>query len=123
VSLSVLAGIFLLQAASEWTHDEMLTDVAYRVLGQQLEAWAGDVFLVWCIVVLLEDSEGWTRRVGVGAVTVVVVMRAYAHYLAFQGRSLSVEAPALLSLALLPFVWLIFEAIKRSPSSHRAAEA
>jgi hypothetical protein len=113
-SLSVLAGIFCLQAVSELTQNESLTDFAYRVLGQQLEAWAGDLFVAWCIVALFRDSRGWTRLLGAGAVGIVVLMRAYAYYLSFQGRSLSVEAPALISLALLPFVWLLFETTTRS---------
>jgi hypothetical protein len=120
-SLSVLTGIFLLQAASELTRNESLTDFAYRVLGQELEAAAGDVFVAWCIVALFTDSRGWTRLLGAGAIAAVVVMRTYAYYLSFQGRSLSVEAPALISIALLPFVWLIFETTKKMPETRQLA--
>jgi hypothetical protein len=115
VSLSVLAGTFLLQAVSELTQNESLTDFAYRVLGQRLEASAGDLFVAWCIVALLRDSQGWTRLLGAGAIALVVVMRTYAYLLSFQGRSLSVEEPALIAIGLLPFVWLLFETTKKIP--------
>jgi hypothetical protein len=120
-SLSVLAVIFLLQGASEWTRNESLTDLAYRVLGQRLEAWAGDLFIAWCIVVLFRDSQGWTRIVGTGAIALVVVMRGYAYYLSYFGRSLSAEAPALVSLALLPFAWLLLETTKTTRGARAAA--
>jgi hypothetical protein len=111
-SLSVLAVTFLLQGVSEWARNESLTDLAYRVLGQRVEAWAGDLFFVWCIVVLFKDSKGWTRIVGICAMILVVVMRGYAHYLTYLGGSLNAEAPGLMALALLPFVWLLLETAK-----------
>ena len=120
-SLSLLAVIFLMQGVSELTQNEALTDLAYRVLGQKLEAWAGDLFIVWCIVVLFRDSQGWRRIVGTGAVALVVVMRGYAYYLSYLGRSLSAEAPALISLALLPFGWLLLETTKTTRGAAAAA--
>jgi hypothetical protein len=119
-ALSVLTVIFLLQAVSELTQNESLTDLAYRVLGQRWEAWAGDLFVMWCIVVLFTDSRGRARLLGFSAIAIVVMMRSYAYYLSYQGRSLSVETPALVSLALLPFGWLLFETAKgdsRVPSA------
>jgi hypothetical protein len=120
-SLSVLAVIFLLQGVSEWAQNEALTDLAFRVLGQRLEAWAGDLFIVWCIVVLFRDSQGWTRTVGAGAIALVVGMRGYAYYLSYLGRSLNEEAPALIALALLPFVWLLLETTKRTRGARPVA--
>ena len=110
LSLSVLAVIFLLQGLSELTRNEWLSHVAYQQLGQRLEAWAGDVFVLWCIAVLLMDSRGWTRIVGSGAIAAVVGMRGYSYYLSHLGTSLDAAAPALKVLALLPFVWLLLEA-------------
>jgi membrane protein YdbS with pleckstrin-like domain len=122
VSLSVLASIFLLQAVSELARNESLTDFAYRVMGQRLEASAGDLFVAWCIVALVRDSQGWRRLLGAGAIVLVVAMRTYAYYLSFQDRSLSVEAPALIAMALLPFVWLIFETTRSLPASGSLAD-
>jgi hypothetical protein len=109
VSLGFLTVTFLLQGVSEWAQNASLTHLAYRVLGQRLEAWAGDLFVLWCIAVLLIDSRGWKRIVGAIAVALVVGMRGYAYYLSSQGRSLGAEAPALQALALVPFVWLLLE--------------
>ena len=109
-SLGVLSIIFLLQAVSELTQNAAITHLAYRVLGQRLEALAGDLFIIWCIVVLFRDSRGWRRIVGTCAIAPVVVMRGYAYYLSYLGTSLSAEAPALIALALLPFGWLLLEA-------------
>ena len=119
-SLSVLAVIFLLQGVSELTQNASVTYLAYRVFGQWLEAWAGDLFIIWCIVVLFRDSRGWRRIVGTSAIAPVVVMRGYAYYLSYLGTSLSAEAPALISLALLPFGWLLLET-SNTPRGARAA--
>jgi len=112
VATSVLAVIFLLQGVSELTHNESLTYLVYRVLGQRLEAWAGDLFVLWCIAVLLADSRGATRIVGAVAITLVAGMRAYAYYLSYLGTSLDAEVPELKVLSLLPFVWLLLETRK-----------
>lgn len=110
-----LAVTFLLQGVSTWTKNEPLTHLAYQVLGQRLESWAGNLFFGWCIAVLLIDSRGWTRIVGFAAVGLAVGMRGYAYYLSSLGSSLDAEAPVLQVLALLPFVWLVLEAKKREP--------
>jgi hypothetical protein len=115
-SVGVLAVIFLLQGVSELTHNESLTHLGFQVLGQRVEAWAGDLFVMWCIVVLFTDSRGWTRIAGAGALALVVAMRGYAYYLSYLGTSLSAEAPALKLLALLPFAWLLFETRKTRPA-------
>jgi hypothetical protein len=35
---------FLLQGISQLLHNDWLTYLAFRILGQQFEAWSGDVF-------------------------------------------------------------------------------
>ena len=122
-SLSILAVIFLLQGVSELTQNTSMTDLAYRVLGQRLEAWAGDLFILWCVMVLFRDSRGWRRIVGTCAIAPVVLMRGYAHYLSSLGTSLSAEAPALISLALLPFGWLLLETTKTTPGAESERSA
>ena len=110
LSLGVLAVIFLLQAVAELAQRDTLTRLAYRGLGQGIEARAADLFVIWCMAVVLVDSRGWTRIVGAGAVALVAGMRGYSYYLAYRGTSLDAEAPALKVLALLPFIWLLLEA-------------
>lgn len=105
-----LAVTFLLQGGSMWANDDALIHFAYQILGQRLEAWAGDLFLLWCLAVLLVHSRGWTKIVGAAAMALAIGMRGYAYWLSFHGRSLGTEAPLLQALALLPFLWLVLEA-------------
>lgn len=117
-SAAFLAVTFLLQGVAKWTEHDTLVHFAYQVLGQRLEAWAGYVFLGWCLTMLVADSRGWTRLVGAAALALAVGERVYAYCLSAQGTSLGAEAPALQTLALLPFAWLLLEARKAvSPSS------
>lgn len=107
VSSGALAGIFLLQGVSELIQNASLTYLVYRVLGQRIEAWLVDLFLLWCIAVLLIDSQGKTRMLGFIAVSIAVGV-AFA-------TSRGVEAPSLKVLSLLPFAWLLLESKKTSP--------
>lgn len=107
-----LAVTFLLQGLSTWTKDEWLTDLAYQDLGQGWESFAGSLIYAWCIAVLVSDSRGASRMVGVVALALAVATRGYAYYLSLLGRSLSEEVPTLQVLALLPFIWLLLEGRK-----------
>jgi len=107
-----LAVTFLLQAMSELTGNTVLTHVAYRVLGQRLETWGSDLFLLWCVAVLVLDARGATRIVGWVAMAVVAGVELYAYRLSSLGGSLDVNAPGLKILYLLPFVWLLLETTK-----------
>ena len=113
VAIGVLALIFLLQAASDAWHSPSLTHVAYTVLGQSLEGWLGDAFVLWCVAVVLFDSSGWRKAVGIVATAIVVATRAYSHLLLARGTSINAEAPALQALSLLLFVWLLVESTRR----------
>ena len=105
----VLAAVFFLQGLSEVTHHEALTDLAYRVLGQGLEGLLVDLFMVWCVVVLVVDKQATRRALGIVAMMTVACLKAYSLGLAYQGTSLDAEAPILKLLWLLPFVWILFE--------------
>jgi hypothetical protein len=112
-SMGALGVVFLLQGISEVTHDESLTYVAYQLIGQRLEGWLVDLFIVWCVAVLVVDSQATTRVLGIVAMVTVVCVRVYAYGLAYHGTSLDARAPILKVLWLMPFVWLLFESIKR----------
>jgi hypothetical protein len=114
VSAGALAVVFLLQGLSELLQNARLTDVVYRVLGQRIEGWLVDMFLVWCVGVLLTDSRGRTKAFGYVAVGVAVAGEVYANWLAYRGTSLNAQAPALKLVVLLPVLWLLFESRKRS---------
>lgn len=113
VSTSALAAIFLLQGVADLIENDSLTYLANRVLGQQLEAWLGNLFIFWCIAVLLLDSRGKTRILGVGAMSIVVGVRVYDYSLRYLGTSLDDQLPILTVLYLLIFVWLLFESRKK----------
>ena len=105
------AGIFLLQGVSHLVHSEALTHFAYQVLGQHVEALLVNVFVLWCVAVLLVDSQGKTRILGAVAVSAVACYEIYKYRLLYLGE---VPAESLKLLMLLLFVWLLFESRKAS---------
>jgi hypothetical protein len=113
VSTGVLAAVFFLQALSEVTHDEALTYLAYRVLGQRLEGWLVNLFMAWCVVVLVVDRKVTGRRLGIGAMATVASVQAYSLCLAYRGTSLDAEAPILKILWLTPFAWILLASTTR----------
>lgn len=112
ISTGVLAVVFCLQGASDLTLDPSLTQLAYRMMGQRLEGWLVNLFMAWCVVVLIFDSQGRARFLGIIAMTIVACVNAYAYGLAHDGTSLDARAPILKVLWLMPFVWLLFESKK-----------
>jgi len=115
VSTGLLAAIFLLQGVSEVTHDEVITYLAYRVAGQGLEGLLVDLFMAWCVVVLLADRQLTRRALGIVILATVACVRAYSLGLAYRGSSLDTEAPALKILWLTPFVWILLESVAGKP--------
>jgi hypothetical protein len=113
-STGALAGIFALQGISEPVRSATITRIAFQMLGQHLEGWLLNGLIVWCIAVLLAESRGKTRIVGLVALSLTAAARAYATVLDFRGTSLDSTVPGLKLLYLLPFVWLLLE------GSHRA---
>ena len=104
------AAIFLLQGVSHLIQNDSLTYIAYQVLGQRIEARLVDLFVLWCVAMLLVDSRGKTRVLGWVAVSIVVCFEVYKYSLAYFG-----DAPAegFKALFLLLFVWLLFESGKK----------
>ena len=115
VSAGALTVVFLLQGLSELLQNAQMTDVVYRVLGQRIESWLVDIFLVWCVGVLLTDSRGRTEVLGYVAVGVAVAVEVYANWLAYRGTSLNAQAPALKLTIFLPVIWLLLES-RKAPS-------
>jgi len=115
VSTVALAAIFLLQGVSELMANSSLTYLAFQVFGQRIEATLVDLFTLWCIAMLLIDSEGKTRILGFVALSIVVGVKLFSFGLTYLGSSLDAEAPALKLLYLLPFAWLVFETTKSLP--------
>ena len=112
------AVIFLLQAASELIQNDSFSYFALQVLGDGPERVLKTLFIFWLVAVLLTASRDKTMILGFVTVTVVVCVEIYNYVLLFLG-----EAPALTTLYLLPFVWLLFESRKRALKKGRSAPA
>jgi hypothetical protein len=113
VAAGALAAIFLLQGVADLIQNDSLSYLAYQVLGQWPEGWLPDLVILWFVAMLLIDSQGKTRILGFGAMSIVVCLEVYSHFLSYLGTSLGAQAPTLKLLLLLPFVWLLFESAKK----------
>src|SRR5215203_2505863 len=105
-----LGTIFLLQAVALLIPNESLHYVAYEVLGQWPEGWLPDVLILWLVAMLVFDSQGKSRILGIVAVSIAVCLEVYSHTLRFLGTS---PTEILRLLMLLLFVWLLFESTKK----------
>src|SRR5262245_22735770 len=112
-STGALAAVFFLQGASEVVHNEALTYAAYQMVGQRLEGWLVDLFMAWCVVVLLVDRQATRRTLGIVAMATVARVKAYSLRLAYGCPSLATAASILKVLWLMPFVWILFESTAR----------
>jgi hypothetical protein len=98
---------------SELIGNSSLTYLAFQVFGQRLEASLVDLFTVWCIAMLLIDSEGKTRILGAVVLSIVVGVKLCSYGLTYFGSSLDTEASGLKLLYLLLFAWLLFESFEQ----------
>jgi hypothetical protein len=105
-----LGTIFLLQALAELIPMESLNYVAYQVLGQWPEGWLPDVVLLWFVSMLVLDSRGKSRILGIVVLSIAVCFELYSHILRFGGTT---DTGSLKLLMLLPFVWLLLESTKK----------
>jgi hypothetical protein len=100
----VLAIVFLLQGASDITHSAPLMHFAFDLLGQRFEKLLGCVFLLWCVALLLIDSQGKTKVLGAVIMAAVLCVEIYGF-----GGSL----PGMAKLVYVPlFFWLLLESFK-----------
>jgi hypothetical protein len=110
VAALALGTIFLLQAVALLIPNESLNYFAYEVLGQWPEGWLPDVVILWLVGMLVFDSQGKSRILGIVAVSIAVCLEVYSHTLRFLGTS---PTEILRLLMLLLFVWLLLESTKK----------
>src|SRR5829696_4265458 len=110
VAALALGTIFLLQAVSLLIPNESLHYFAYELLGQWPEGWLPDVVILWLVAMLVLDSQGKSRILGIVAVSIALCSEIYSHTLRFLGTSPSATLKLLL---LLLFVWLLIESTKK----------
>jgi hypothetical protein len=109
IGIGALALIFLLQGVAEISKSAELAQLAYGILGQRLEKALGYLFLGWCLAVVLRDSAGGTRALGIAALLVVMAVEIYGSIGAMTGLPVN-EALKLLYVPV--FVWLALESRK-----------
>jgi len=123
LSIGALGITFLLQGISQLLHIDWLTYLAFQILGQQVEAWSGDVFLVWCSATVLLMSHGKVKLFGIGAMAVAVSAEIYSNGVRYLGSGAGGVSPLLKLTLLLPFVWLLLESSKKIPPPEAAETA
>jgi hypothetical protein len=114
VSAAALGAIFLLQGVALLIHSDSLTYLAYQVLGQWPESLFPALLILWFVAMLVFDSQGKTRILGFGAMSIVVGFEVYRYTLAYLGTPIGMQPQTLRLLMLLPFVWLLFESTKKT---------
>ena len=120
LSIGAFGVTFLLQGISQLLHIDWLTYLAFQILGQQLETWSVDVFLVWCSATVLLMSHGKVKLFGICVIAVAVTAEIYSFGVRYFGSGAGGVSPLLKLVLLLPFVWLLLESSKRIPLSQGA---
>ena len=123
LSIGALGVTFLLQGISQLLHNDWLTYLAFQILGQQVEAWSGDVFLVWCSATVLLMSRGKVKLFGIGVMALAVGAEIYSYGVRYFGSGAGGVSPLLKLVLLLPFVWLLLESSKKIPLGEGARKA
>ena len=123
LSIGAFGVTFLLQGISQLLHNDSLTYLAFQVLGQQLESWSVDVFLLWGCAAVLLTGQGKAKVFGICAMAVAVCAEIYSNGVRYLGSGAGGVSPLLKLTLLLPFVWLLLESSKKIPHSEGARTA
>jgi len=111
ISTSAVGIIFLIQGVSNLMPDNVgLFYFAFQTLGQGLEGWLIDLFMLWFIAVLFVHSQGWTKIFGFVVMSIVVAAEIYRIIRISSGGN---PPGALKLLSLLAIVWFLLESAKR----------
>jgi hypothetical protein len=121
LSIGTFGVTFLLQGISQLLHIDWLTYLAFQILGQQLETWSVDVFLVWCSATVLLMSHGKVKLFGICVMALAVTAEIYSYVVRYFGSG--TVSPLLKLVLLLPFVWLLLESSKKIPLPQGAKKA
>ena len=120
LSIGALGAIFCCKASVSWCKMDWLTYLAFQILGQQVEALSGDVFLVWCSATVLLMSHGKVKLFGIGVMVLAIGAEIYSYGVRYFGSGAGGVSQLLKLVLLLPFVWLLLESSKKSPLPERA---
>ncbi len=123
LSIGAFGVTFLLQGISQLLRNDALTYLAFQVLGQQLEGWSADVFLLWGCAAVLLTGQGKAKVFGIGAMAVAVIAEIYSNGVRYLGSGAGGVSPLLKLTLLLPFVWLLLESSKKLPLPRRSKKS
>jgi hypothetical protein len=73
--------------------NDWLTYLAFQILGQQVEALSGDVFLVWCSATVLLMSHGKVKLFGIGVMALAVSAEIYSYGVRYFGSGAGGVSP------------------------------
>ena len=111
IATSAVGIIWLIQGVSNLMPDnDGLFYFAFQVLGQGLEGWLINLFMLWLIAVLFVHSQGWTKVFGFVVMSMVVVAEIYRVVVLASGGN---PSGALKLLSLLAIVWFLLESRKK----------
>jgi hypothetical protein len=85
LSIGALGVTFLLQGISQLLHNDWLTYLAFQILGQQVDTWSGDVFLLWCGATVLLISHRKVKVFGIGVMTLAFSAEIYSKTVQYIG--------------------------------------
>ena len=119
LAAGAFGGIFLLQGISDVLQNDALHQVAFNMLGHEIERVLPDIVYVWFAALLVYASTGRTRILG------AIVMSTVIGYeiASVAGLALGMPLPTVKILFFAPFVWLLFEALKESRESTKSTAA
>jgi hypothetical protein len=111
---AVLGVVFSLQALTEIVQNDALRYVAYDILGQGLEGWLIDAFVLWALAAVLLVSRGKTRILGLVTISAAILTEVYRYGVLATGGSMS-DVPGAWKLVVLSvFVWLFVQSTRNA---------
>lgn len=114
LATSAVGIIFLLQGVSNlMPNNDALFYLAFQVLGQGLEGWLIDLFILWFVAMLFMDSQSKTRVFGFIVMLILVPLEIYRIGATFLGGT---PSGALKLVYLVAIVWFLFESAKKIPT-------
>jgi hypothetical protein len=108
---AAFGGIFLLQGIADVTHDATLYNIAFPVLGHEIERFMPEAIFIWFAALALVVSNGRSRWLGLAVMTLVFVLEASS----LIGLATGIALPNVTLRFFIPFVWVAFESAKARP--------
>lgn len=115
LSIGALGVTFLLQGISQLLHNDAFTYLAFQVLGQKVEGWLVDIFLLWACAAVLLTGRGKLKVLGICVMALAVCAEIYSNGVRYLGSGAGGVSPLLKLVLLLPFLWLLLESRRKIP--------